>query len=383
MGTMKDFWLGKPEPMQVRVDENGEPSAAILPPARASFINVQPREAMKIGTIYRSVSILSTTISQMELEVFRNGKKLKTPALIANPIDSESQASFVQQIVHSLALWGNAYVRVYGEPVSSVEVLDPDMVTVGRSEEGKVIYFVNGKLVNSKSIRHLKFERMPGADLGHGPLSGAAGELKAAVRLNEFMQTWFNVDTVPRGVIKMTEKLNAEQSKKLAEAWDAFINEHKNIVLPQGVSYEQLANKPMELQYQEVAEANVRNIARVFGIPAAALLTALEGTSMTYTNYVESNLQFMQQTLTRYMQEIEDMLSGLLPTNQKVQFNENQLFRMAPEKEWAIKKMMSDVGYYSGAEQREQEGLPALPQPKALDGPTTTQLPKDDDNEEL
>ncbi|SPZ41625.1 phage portal protein [Rhodococcus wratislaviensis] len=318
----------------------------------------------------------------MDLQVFRDGKLLKTPPIVANPIDEESQTSFVQQIVHSLALWGNAYVKVYGDPVSSVEVLDPDTVVVSRDElTGKVQYWLNGKLQPKGKIRHLKFERMPGALLGHGPLQGCAGELKAAQQLDAFQQTWFNTDGIPKGILTSTTNVNAAQQKQLIEAFEAFIKDHKNVLLPLGIKYETLAVKPIELQYVDVAEANIRNIARIFGIPAANLLTAIEGTSMTYTNYVESNMQFMQNTLSRYMNEIEDFLSSLLPRGQKVQFNEEMLLRMSPEKAWTIIKTKVDIGYTSGDELRAEEGKKPLPKP-VVKSETQNQTNPNKDNQE-
>ncbi|AII04773.1 hypothetical protein EP51_09230 [Rhodococcus opacus] len=303
-------------------------------------------------------------ISQMDLQVYREGKLIKTPPVVANPIDEESQSSFVQQVIWSLALWGNAYVKVYGSPVSSVEVLDPDTVVVTRDEiTGKTNYWLNGKLQPKGKIRHLKFERMPGELKGHGPLQGCAGELKAAQQLDKFQQTWFNTDGIPKGVLSSTQAVNAQQQKALVEAFEAFVKEHKNVLLPLGIKYETLATKPMELQYVEVAEANIRNIARIFGIPAANLLSAIEGTSMTYTNYEESNLQFLQNTLCRYMNEIEDFLSSLLPRSQKVQFNEEMLLRTSTEKLWSVNKLKTDIGYTSGDEMREAEGKNPLPKP--------------------
>lgn len=340
-----------------------EPSPAIMPPSRSDHVSIDPVAASRIGTVYRSVNIISTMISQMELEVYRDGKKIKTPLLVKNPIDGESQSSFVQQCVWSLALWGNCYLLTYGSPVSSVTVLDPDSVTVIKDPStGKTQYYNGPNQLPSDRIRHMKFERLPGALLGTGPLSGAAGELRAAYLLDKFQQSWFDVSGIPTGVLSTPSALNPAQSAAFVKAWNDFLADNrKTAILPGGMKYDPINAKPIELQYIDVAEANIRNIARIFGIPASNLLSALQGTSMTYTNYLEANLQFLQNTLSRYMNEIEDALSALLPRSNKVEFNEEQLLRMSPEKLWAVKKLQSDVGYYSGAEQREDEGLPALP----------------------
>lgn len=381
MGTKwNNFWYGEqalPNTAQVRVDEDGEPSPAILPPSR-SLVGIGPKEAYKIGTVYRSINIISTMISQMDLVVYRNDKLVNTPLLIKNPIESETQRSFVQQVIWSLALWGNAYVRTFGDPVSSVEVLDPDAVTVTKDPDtGVTKIYVNGK--QAKNIKHLKFESMPGATYGHGPLSGCEGELKAAYLLDKFQQTWFNTDGIPTGVLTTQATLNPDTSKKLVEAWNEFLRDNrKTAILPSGMTYETLAAKPIEVQYIEVAEANIRNIARIFGIPAMNLLATIEGSSMTYTNYIEANIQFLQNTLSNYMNAIEDFLSDLLPRSSKVKFNEEQLLRMAPEKLWAVRKVQADVGYFSGEELRKEEGKPALPKPAI---PAVKENPIKDDQE--
>lgn len=380
--AIRDFFgfESKPtaEEMQTRVDSNGDPSPAILPPAFTNRV-IGPKEASKIGSVYRAVNIISTMTSQMSLKVYRGQKEVKTtPALVRNPIEGESQASFVQQVVWSLALWGNCYIRVYGDPVSSVDVLDPDTVVVTRHPEtGKVAYYINGK--ETKNIRHLKFERLPGALLGHGPLTGSEGELKAAWRLDEFQRTWFDTTGVPKGVLKNGgTALNAEKQKEFITAWNEFIKGNAGtVILPNGMDYETVNANPIEVQYVQVAEANIRNIARIFGIPAANMFFQMDGNSMTYTNQVEANLMFLQNTLTRYMVEIEAFFNSLLPGTMRVEFDEEELMRLAPEKLWAMKKLQSEVGYYSGAEQREAEGLPALPEPVV---PKTVVDPEEDAN---
>lgn len=243
-------------------------------------------------------------------------------------------------------------------------------------ETGKTTYYINGK--ETKNIRHLKFERLPGALLGHGPLTGSEGELKAAWRLDEFQRTWFDTTGVPKGVLKNGgTALNAEKQKEFITAWNEFIKGNAGtVILPNGMDYETVNANPIEVQYVQVAEANIRNIARIFGIPAANMFFQMDGNSMTYTNQVEANLMFLQNTLTRYMVEIEAFFNSLLPGTMRVEFDEEELMRLAPEKLWAMKKLQSDVGYYSGAEQREAEGLPALPAPVV----TKTVDPKEDAN---
>lgn len=370
----KEFWgIGRKEDIIVPVTQQEE---SVVPEVRAhSFetldtsrfvVGITPKEAAKIGTVWRAVNIISTMISQMDVKVYRGEKEVKyVPLLMREPIEGESFSSFVQQAVWSLALWGNCYIKLLGDPdkPTSVKVLDPeDVVCREDAVTEKVTYWVKGKQVNPRTIRHLKFERLPGEAMGHGPLTGASGELKAAYMLDKFQRQWFDVTGAPKGVISTDTQLNPENAQALQDAWVSFLEKnHQVIVMPKGVNFQPVSMKPVEAQYVDVVATNIRNIARIFGIPAANLLSAVDGTSMTYTNYVESNIMFIQNTLSRYVKEIEDFLTTLLPRGQKVKFDEETLLRLSPEKLWAIKKIQHEVGYYSGAEQREEEGKKPLP----------------------
>lgn len=371
--SWKDFFgIGRDHEVRIDVQNDAVQERAagtnplFLAPSRQA-VGIGPKEAIRIGTVYRAVNIISTTIAQMEVKVMRGKKEMNyTPAIIKNPIEGESFSSFVQQVVTSLALWGNAYVRIYGTDVekpSYVRVTDPDEVVCHEDDiTGDITYWVRGKVVPNNRIRHLKLDRMPGQLMGHGPLTGSAGVLKAAQLLDTFQRQWFDVTGMPKGVLSTETNLNPEQSSALVEAWNKFIGDHGGtMVMPKGINYESMTIKPAEAQYLEVASANIRDIARIFGIPAANMLSSIDGTSMTYTNYIESNIMFIQNTLSRYIVEIEDFLTSLLPRGQHVNFDEESLLRLSPEKLWQVKKTQFDLGYYSGAEQREEEGKDPLP----------------------
>lgn len=374
MGLRDFFGLNGREEQVVRIEQPDSPATqmrhhvpAYLPVSRTAT-GLGPKEVVRIGTVYRCVNIISTMVSQMDVKVMRGKKEMSyVPMIVREPIEGESFSSFVQQTVMSLALWGNAYIRLVGsdpERPTSVKVLDPDSVVCSEDEiTGKVIYWYKGKVVPSNRIKHLKLDRMPGQLLGHGPLTGASGVIKAAYLLDEFQRTWFDTTGSPKGIINTESQLTQEQSGDLAEAWSNFIEtNHGVIVMPKGVGFEPITIKPAEAQYLDVVSQNIRDIARIFGIPASNLLSSIDGTSMTYTNYVESNIMFLQNTLSRYIKEIEDFMSSLLPRGQQVNFDEESLLRLAPEKLWAMKKIQYDVGYYSGAEQREEEGKEPLPE---------------------
>lgn len=355
----------------------------VIPPHWQNDLTVNPEIALTLGVVYRSVDVLVNMTSSMELGVYRNGIEQtdRLPSFMREPSEGVSMKNFIEEVTFSLAVYGNAYVKVIGDTNPALVVLSPQSVTVTKDDNGLPVYYVNGTRQPKGRIRQLKNTRKPGELLGIGPVQAGQEEIRAALMLRKFQNDWFDLRTVPSGVLTTDLVLSATQAAEYANAWEEFLkNSGGTAVLGQGLSYESLQLKPAEAQFLEVQEANNKNIARLFGIPAMHALVELGGTSMTYTNLEESNILFQQNTLSKYITEIEEFLSSLMPRNTRVLFKTEGLLRMSTKTQWEIKKIQSDLGYYSGAEQRKAEGKPAL---KPVDTPETQNtVNKMKDNEE-
>lgn len=336
-------------------------------PARPNISSVSVDTALGIGAVYRSVFILVASVAQMEMGVYRAGKEISTPALVKNPNVNDTASGFVQETVWSLACYGNAYWRLYrrdaNSPVESIKVMDPKEVTwVEDPDTGKVDYWYEGKRLQPHQVKHLKLMRRPGQVSGLGPIQAAQSELIAFVYLRNFADQWFDISGVPTGTLTTDMVLGAEESAAFAEAWKEFLRTHGGTaVLSQGLKYEPLSVKPAEAQFLEVYQNAVVNIARLFGVPSTYLLAEIGGTSNTYVNQQEINLIFLQTTLTRYMTEIEDALSSLLPRGQKVEFKEEGILRMSLELKTKIQKTQVESGLRSINEVRAADFLDPLP----------------------
>lgn len=365
-----DFFLG-PIPQEQTID-NATPtqvrsSAATVPPARPSYSVLTPESALGIGAVQRAVSIISTSVAQMDLEVHRDGAVIPSPALIKTPDVNQSQGAFVQETVTSLALHGNAYWRLYrgsNGAVLNVEVLDPDTVSITK-EKNKKVYYIGTETIPAQNIKHLKLFRRPGHDFGYGPVQMNKDELQAALRLRDFVAGWFDKSGIPTGMLTTDMVLNPEEARAFAEAWKDFLRESGGTaVMSQGLRYEALMLKPAEAQFVEVQQEAIKSIARIFGITAMDMLAELGGTSQTYLNLEQSNMTFMQKTLSRYMNEIEDALSDLLPRGQKVRFKEEMLLRMDTKTKVEVQKTQIEAGLRTANELRAEEGLAPLATPK-------------------
>ncbi len=295
----------------------------------------------------------------MPLGVFRNGIEIPSPSIIKNPNVDQSQRQFVRETVFSLAVTGNAYWRVYGNPVASLEVLDPNSVTVQVDPDtGVKTYWLGANQV--RNIKHLTLMKRPGQAKGNGPIQSCGKELAAVVRLRQYADNWFNGSGTPTGYLSTDQTLNADEAKAYRDAFGAFMKDGGTPVLGKNFEYKHLGIKPADAQYLEIQQAHTVNIARLFGVPATLLATSNEGGSMTYSNQQDLFMQFLQTTLISYMNEIEDALSSLLPRGQEVNFKEEALLRMNTKLEVEVAKAQIDAGLITADEWREAHGLPPL-----------------------
>lgn len=347
-------------PAEVRA--SGTPSAGVVPPVREDISGITPDVALGIGAVYRSVSVITSAISQMGIGVYRNNLEIPTPTIIKQPNVNESQRAFIKQTVWSLATHGNAYWRVYGEypNIQNLEVLDPNAVTVVR-ENGGNKYWIGNESIPASRIKHLRLEQAPGAVKGYGPIQRGQSELIGALRLRNFADNWFGISGVPQGVLTTDQVLNGDEAKAFADAWNEFIKNNGTAVLSQGMRYELLNLKPADAQFLEIQQSKTVAIARLFGVPATLLSSGNEGISNTYSNQQELFMQFLQTTLVDYMNEIEDALSSLLPRGQEVNFKEDSFLRMNTTLETQVAVAQVEAGLITPNEWRAGKGLPALP----------------------
>lgn len=366
--TRMGVYLGFVEPKEVRT----APQGALIPPARSDGTTLSIDTALGITAVYRSVFILVTQVSQMPLGVYRtmNGvtTEIETPSLIKNPNVNDTQQGFIEQTVFDLATHGEAFWRLYrsgpGEPVQNIEVLPPStMGYTKRESDGKIIWSQGNHEFKPHQIHHLRLIKRSGEVRGLGPIQMAKGELQAALNLRKYSDEWFT-SGVPQGYLTTDQPLNAEQAREYSQGWASYVAEGKIPVLGGGFKFEYLHLKPGDAQMLEVQKSVVTNIARLFGIPAMHLLADM-GISNTYLNLEQASIVHLQTTLARYMNEIENALTDLLPRGQKVEFKEEALLRTDSPTKWDVIKTQVEVGYTSGNELRKAEGKQPIPIPAA------------------
>jgi HK97 family phage portal protein len=294
----------------------------------------------------------------------------------------------MEMTVSSLALTGNAYwlvTRNAAGSINNIQVINPNLVTIEVDDKtGKKRFSYNQRFYSPKDMQHLMLMRIPGYEYGVGPIQKVRGELEVALDLRDYQGHWFTKSGVATGILKTDQPLSNEWADAYKARWEAVMNGvDRTAVLGNGLSYIPTYLNPKDAMFVEAINANLQQIARMFGIPASMLSLPIEGNSMTYSNVRDENEQFAKYTLSLYVNEIENAFSELLARGQEVKFDPSSLLRLNETERFANYAVAITNGWLSPDEVRAKEGIEgSAPTPTKSEKEEVAKTTKEQDNNE-
>ena len=342
----------------------------IRPPAR-DRVACDP---LSLSTVFRGVQVLQTAITGLPIHEVRNGVKLDTvSSLVLQPDVNRSRRDFLADMVASMVLDGNAFVRLvrFGGDVVSCEVLPPSLVTV--SDDGKdpaapkLRYSYLGHDYTPDQIVHCKFLNVPGRLRGLGPISAAREEVESAQQARDYKNRFYTDSSNLKGYLQSDERMTPQIAKESKEAWKADGTAGDIKVLGSKLKYVPLDMKPADLQFLETQKFDTTQIARLLGIPASIMLAAVDGSNLTYSNIEQSWIEFADYTLAAYAGEIEELFNRLLPRGREARFDWDSSRRADMSDRFNAYSTALQSGWLEINEVRAKEALPPLiqaPQPQ-------------------
>lgn len=346
---------------------------AYVPEERSAFIpfrqpfTVNEISALKLIPVSRCISVLETACMQIPVDVMRGIDKLDSPSWLVTPDveNNVTQAEFIGQTVVSMALYGNAYWKIYKgqRGVSNLELIPPSWVNIEQDTRGNLTYSINGVKQSKDSIKHLKLWSVPGDIYGQGPLQRHQSIIQAAVDLQNYADNWFKTAAVPTGTLTTSEFLSADIALANKKAFIESQQERSIAVLSSGLQYNSIALNPEEAQFLANQQFVTRQIANMFGVPSMYLGLAVEGSGLTYTNGNEDRQKLYEDGLQQYIVRISQALTDLLPRGQRAEFNMTGFLRPNVLNRYQSYAIGLDKRFLTVDEVRESEGLPKIKMP--------------------
>lgn len=298
--------------------------------------------AMRISAFYSCVLLISDTISTLPVDSYirRDGNRVPfrpRPDWVMKPDVDLLRSEHYQQVLVSLLLDGNAFIRIYRDSrgdVANLIVLDPMRITVRRNPATREIEYVfdssDAGVVSKDDMLHITEMRKPGALRGLSRVSELKDNLGLASALQSFASRFFGQGATVQGIIEFPGNLTREQATNLRDNFDishkSYKKAHKTGVLSGGAKYTKTGTAPDEAQMLESRKLAIEEIARMFRVPPHMIAITTPG-AMSYASLEQNNINFVVHTLRPYLEKIEQAYTTLLPSEAFIKFNVDGLLR--------------------------------------------------------
>jgi HK97 family phage portal protein len=333
------------------------------------IVRVNRDAALRHSAVWACLRLRADLLSTMPIDVFRrvNGVQveLPKPLIITEPGGPNCRSiewRYSTQV--DLDSTGNTVGLILardgaGKPVM-IEPFDIDRVSfVGRgSKITKVRY--GGEEYDYSQIWHEKQFTKAGCAVGLSPIAYAASSINSYLSAQEFATDWFGNSAVPGGILKnVTKTLNPTEATAAKESFKASVSAGDVWVAGNDWEYSMVAAKASESQFLETIDASISEICRFFGVPGDMIDAPTKGSSVTYANVTQRNLQLLIMNIGPAITRREDAWSyGLLPQPRYVKLNRGALLEMDIASRYAAHKTGIDSRFLAPSEAREHENLP-------------------------
>ena len=347
-----------------------------------SGISVTPQTSLELSPVWAAVNVISGSVARLPLHVQirmePSGSEIDRghPAeqLLRKPFPLMVAFVYKQlMMVHAL-LYGNHVSLIVrdggGRPVELIP-LSPGHIRIMQDKAGEYIYHcrMNGVDVKAAAIDviHIRQFGFDGV-MGLSPVTFGRNTIGLGLSLNRHSNRFFKNSARPSIVLTHPGTLGPEAQTRLKESWN---NAHSGsgtggiAILEEDMKLMAFGVTPEDSQQVEQMNLSIQDVARLFNIQPSKLQ---DHSRSTFTNSVEMNRAFLDDTLDPWLTAIEEELADkLLSPNEKragshfLKFNTKKLTRMHLKDRndsYAVARL---GGWMSVNDIRAAEDLPPVP----------------------
>lgn len=191
---------------------------------------------------------------------------------------------------------------------------------------------IDGKLYDPKDVYHEATNLVSGFELGLPTVLYAALALGEAMSMQQFGLDWFSGGGIPKARMRNTAKRLDAKGIDTAKRWYAdVVTDGSLLVMGADWEYDLIQAQQAGTEFIEGRKMSALDACRYFDTPGDLVDVSAEGSSITYANITQRNLQFLIYHMGPTVIGREEALTRLLPQPRYVKLNTDALLRMDPE----------------------------------------------------
>lgn len=350
------------------------PTAGDLIPARtvvkAGTAVVTNDTAMRHSAVWACLRLRGDMVSTLPVDVFRRmgnvQLEMPKPPIIMDPggeevdwcewmyssqVDLDRAGNVIGLITERNTM--DLPLRIDLQPLSECSIKVKDGVTK---------YRIGGKDYERKQVWHEKQYTISGLPMGLSPVAYGALAIGEYLSIQEFILDWFGSGAIPAAHMKNTQKtLKSGEAETIKSRLKASVENRDVLVTGSDWEYKMIQAEQAGAEMIEAKKYGVTDIARFFGCPSNLIEAAVSGSSVTYANITQADLNFLVHNLNPAVVRRERKISRWwLPQPRYIKFNVDALLRMDPETRARVIAERIKSRTLTPDEARELENLPPL-----------------------
>jgi len=350
----------------------------------ASGKNVTVDSALQLSTVFSCVRLVSETVSTLPLKVYEkkeDGSRVLAKQhplydlLSRSPNYEMTPARFMQMIVASLMLWGNAYVEIKrnitGKRIISLEPLLPQHVKVTRNKNNNILEYsyiegTSKRDISHKDVMHIRAFGVDGV-MGIFTINKGRETFATAASAEHAAGKFFENGLQTSGFLTTEEKLNKEQRESLRKNISTFMgssNAGKTMVLEHGMQYNGVTMNPEAAQMLETRAFEIEEICRWFRV-SPIMIGHFDKQSSWAASAEAQDLHFLKYTFRPLLVNIEQeilrcLISKVDSDKYYVEFNVEGLLRADSKTRSEYYSSGLNNGWINRDEVRSKENMPPI-----------------------
>lgn len=316
-----------------------------------------------------AVDMMASLVSEMAFDAYRGDprgrrSKITTPGNLLDPAgDGYGVQDWIYMLVQSWFLRGNTYGNILDKGptgmLKQVDLWNPDQVNVTMID-GDTKWTYQGSSVPTPRVFHRRAYPVAGTLLGLSPVAAHADEIGLSIAATRFGKGWFQDGGHPGGILSNSESDMSDENV-VRTAKDRFMaalfGTREPVVLGRGWKYDQIQVSPEESQFLETRQYTEAQCARILGPGVAEVLGYSTGSTLTYANIVDRDVEMLKYSANRWLQRVERILSAFLPRPQFILFDRDSFLDTSVMQRWQVNQTKLNTGAYTINEIREKDNL--------------------------
>lgn len=351
--------------------------------------SVDEDTALASSTVYACVRILTQSVSSLPVHLFRrqaDGSRTRLAnsnlefLINDTPNDMMTAPDFIGAMQFNLLMYNSCYAEIirnsYGEPVE-LWPLSPKKLTLETVNKRYLYRYTStdnstgtevSTFIQPEDILAVHGLTKNGL-IGMSTIENSKDTIGTSLAADDMAAAAFLNGSVPAGAIKMPPEssITEEGMRNLVQGWEKKfsgpVNAGKVSVLYDGLEFQEFENNIEKFQLLETRKFQVRDIARVFGIPTHMLA---DPEKQSFSSNEQQALDFVKHTLRPWLVRWEKALAKafLTPTQRKglyFEFNTDSLLRGDIQTRFNAYQIGVQNGWLSPDEVRIKENMSPIP----------------------